>query len=1106
MTLPDYICFQAIAWHAEDVNDTYMIKVFGVDEEGQSVCLSIPDFKPYFYIRVPDYWSKVHAAQFQVQLEAVAPEASVTQVKLMRRKDFWGFTNNTLFNFARIDFDNHESFKRVRSVLEHGRRKLQVCGRDYGPFQAYEANIDPFVRLIHIKDIKPSGWIRVPTNKTSSVTVLPSTSSVDIECSWKHVESHESDTAAAFTIASFDIECMSSHGDFPVPIKDYRKPAQELVELYRKNADKLEADLVDLVRRGMYSMFSITGGNGACSRVFPKQPVKDVAKIKNAINLAADDVMNILTSEDVHDEVISKLIKKMAAIGLPKLAGDEIIAIGMTVHKYGSKDLCGRYILTLGACDPVTGVDVRAFDCERKLLLAFRALLVNEVDPDVITGYNINGFDFWYMNQRAIELGVWDEFSCLGRLRGRPCKYTEQRLSSSALGDNILKYVDMHGRVVLDVMKVVQRDHKLDSYKLDLVASHFLGKNKHDVSPQDIFRLQLGSAADRQIIADYCVQDCALCNQLIMKLEILANNVGMSNVCLVPLHYIFVRGQGIKIFSLVMKECKDDGFLIPVVRPMNRGFGQTGDFAEEEDGYEGAIVLEPQTGIYIDEPVSVLDYASLYPSSMISENLSHDSLVLNPKYDNLPGVEYLDVSYDVYDDTKQKAGERVCRYVQPAKGEKGLIPRILQKLLKARKTTRKRMELVALKRDPAVRGWYSAESRELRLEDGSSTLTKVKPEDVEDAFQPFQKAVLDGLQNAYKVTANSLYGQCGARTSPIYMKDIAACTTATGRRMILKAKEFLESKYGAKVVYGDTDSIFTVFPHENNKTGKDLIAPSIALAQKASAEFRKSIKAPHDLEYEKTFWPFILLSKKRYVGNKYEQDDVKFKQNSMGIVLKRRDNAPVVKTIYGGLIDIILNQRDIGASVDFLKTQLERLETHRVDLQELVITKSLRADYKDPLKIAHKVLAERMGERDPGNKPQVNDRIPFVYVQQGPTTSKKKVLQGDRIEHIDYVRQKGLKPDVGFYITNQVMNPVCQLLGIVVEQIPGYKHSTRHFEVLRLRLLKEGVSEDKTRDRIAAAREAEVERLLFEPVVKRIENKKNGNKEITHYFKPKDRR
>lgn len=246
----------------------------------------------------------------------------------------------------------------------------------------------------------------------------------------------------------------------------------------------------------------------------------------------------------------------------------------------------------------------------------------------------------------------------------------------------------------MDLMKVVQRDHRLDSYRLDAVAEHFLGDRKHDVSPKDVFRLQRGSDEDRGVIAAYCVQDCELCNRLAERLAVLANNVGMANVCCVPLSFIFMRGQGVKVQSLVAKRCREEGMLVPVVakyQPKAQGAGG------EEEGYEGAIVLEPETGMYLDDPVVVLDYNSLYPSSMISHNISHDTLVIDPRYDNIPGVEYTEVRYTANATSGGSGSERqaqrevVCRFAQPPRGV-GVLPRILQDLLAARKATRKRAE------------------------------------------------------------------------------------------------------------------------------------------------------------------------------------------------------------------------------------------------------------------------------------------------------------------------------------------------------------------------------------------------------------------------------
>ena len=156
------------------------------------------------------------------------------------------------------------------------------------------------------------------------------------------------------------------------------------------------------------------------------------------------------------------------------------------------------------------------------------------------------------------------------------------------------------------------KDYNLTSYKLDAVAEKFMGQNKEDLKPSEIFsNYRRGTKEDIKQIATYCVQDCALCNRLLNKLQVIPNNVGMGNVCYIPFSYLFLRGQGIKIYSLAIKFCSEEGFLIK-------------NLSEEDidkKSYEGAIVFVPEPGIYYD-PVAVMDYASLYPSSMIAENIS----------------------------------------------------------------------------------------------------------------------------------------------------------------------------------------------------------------------------------------------------------------------------------------------------------------------------------------------------------------------------------------------------------------------------------------------------------------------------------------------------
>ena len=1039
----------------------------------------------------------------------------------------------------------------------------------------YETKVSSLLRFFHVKDIDPSGWLKINAGKYKRNIPSLTRTQIDITVDYNDIEKIERTDVAKIMIASFDIECCSEDGTFPKPD--------------RKN--------------------------------------------------------------------------------------DPIIQIGTTVYIFGDNECKYQYIATLNKCDSIENADVECFNTEKDLILGW-AKFIERLDPDILTGYNIWGFDWEYIYKRA-ETGNGGLISPyhdilyrkLQRLKpeylsNKKIELTIQDLSSSALGVNILKYIDIEGIVQIDLLKVVQRDYKLDSYKLDNVAKHFMNLQKVDLSPKELFKnFKEGTPDKIKEIAVYCIMDCKLVNELINKLQVITNNLGMSNVCVVPFSYLFLKGQGIKIFSLVAKFCRDENFLIKDLLMDDI----------DKNSYEGAIVFTPVPGIYF-EPVVVMDYNSLYPSSMIAENISHDSIVgykeynLKPKlkinepdsyelikdtvdikYDNLPGYHYIDIEYDIFqglDDDKKKIGYKVCKFAESDSGDKSVLPRILRKLLKARKDTRKIMEYKTfeLKDGSFVEGIPDEKETLYELFNVTKGKININKDDVisiKKTNNEFQLSVLDGLQAAYKVTCNSLYGQVGATTSPICYKELAACTTATGRKMVVTARDLtLNTFVGAKLTYGDsvtgdtpllvmkngfinivtiqdlnnewvpyeefkpldtnrkekqqtyadykiwtnegwskinrvirhktmkkiyritthigvidvtedhslldtkkciikptdckigmellhgfpnkypqyelndtglfdmnliiddlyngmidkipyeilnakhndrknfvklflkrtgtlkqdsklfyqslyylmksvnyedidnifrlnepkkqimfngnknitdiqylrdinadeyvydietesgnfhagigqlivknTDSIFINFSDEirrrypdRNFTEKELLEESIKIGQEAAQNINKHMKAPQNIEYEKTFWPFCIFSKKRYFGNKYEHNPEKYKQTSMGIVLKRRDNAPIVKTIYGGVIDIILNKRNIEDSKKFFHNSIKDLLDGKVDISQLIISKTIRTDYANPNQIAHKVLGDRMGERDPGNKPQSNDRVPYCYI------------------------------------------------------------------------------------------------------------------------------
>lgn len=1416
-------------------NAKYIIQLFGIDEDGDSISIKVNGFKPRFFVNIPKHWDDKEIDIFINHIKDKVKKRykdSIQNIKVLRRHKFRGFTNYEQFKFLKLTFNNTYAMNQYVNLLKR-KQFIGAISNTKKKYDLYESNIEPFIRFIHIQDIDPAGWIQIKQDNYSIAEPSRTYCQKEIEVHWKEVVPYDRKDIAPIIVASFDIECDSSHGDFPLAKKGYKKFANEVIDNIQKKrkvkeqnkSDKSIFDSEEEKKEFIWKLidcgFSSEHNTEDISYLYTKDNIKprkrellevidkivytcftkikkisDTKELKPAVEEArliwANQSLSVLESiafdigkkyEVSNDKIFNRivtrdiLVDKLTGIFdnfLPQLEGDKVIQIGTTIHRYGEEECFMKHIVTLNTCNPIEGSEVVACETEGDVIKEWFKF-IRVLDPDIITGYNIFGFDFSFIYHRADELGILSQLGTLGRMKDKKLVLEEKNLSSSALGENILTYLNMEGRVCLDLLKVVQKDHKLNSYKLDTVAETFIsggikeitgnqlkidgakdlnignyiaifmkndkyleGKKfkildidnnlitlsediediidkkpswrlaKDDIGPKDIFRLQKGDAEDRKIVATYCIQDCVLCNKLINKLSIISNNIGMANVCFVPLSYIFLRGQGVKIFSLVAKECKEKGFLIPVLKPpkqdeddgnkkkirFNTGYGEdTESEDEDEGGYEGAIVLEPQPGIYLDDYVTVLDYSSLYPSSMISENLSHDTYVMEEKYNNLDGYEYKDITHDVYEwinplmksKGKKKVGQKTCRFVQFPDGRKGIIPQILQKLLKARKSTRKKIIYLTVKyKEDSLEKEFSGMYEE---NNGLVIVKTVEGEIIDfpienliskkDTYGEFQKEVLDGLQAAYKVTANSLYGQIGARTSQIYLKDIAASTTATGRNLLYLAKEkTLERFDGAEIVYGDsvpeweilhievdnnlvvdtihnikekyfiwnndnldkkyyipkckintftekgltpilnlmehkskndiikivtesgtvhvteehslvlkngeittpidvkvgdillthnnnypsqeisikdsiingnipkrkiingkitkiinmgstdgnvydlttenhhfqagngnivvhnTDSIFINFNPKDDKgntlKGKDGLKKSIDLGVEAQEYIQQFLLPPHKLEYEKTFWPFILFTKKRYIGDKYEFDLDKCKQTSMGIVLKRRDNAEIVKHVYGGIMKIIMQEKNIPKSIDFLQTELGKLVDGQFPLDMLTITKSLKSYYKNPESIAHKVLADRIGEREPGNKPLPSDRIPYVYIVK---KEKKgvKMLQGDKIELPRYILEHKLKPDYLTYITNQIMKPVCQIYSLIIEDLNGYKYHQTYFKDMFKRLEKEH-GKDKALEKVNKKKNDLVSKILFSDVIRTAENKKNNVKEITSWF------
>jgi len=1177
-------------------------------------------------------------------------EDTIVSTTLVKRHKFYGFDAKKQHKFVRVDFSNEQAWRKFKNLWYMYEKKGKEYKRTLTTFEVnghetelYEAQIPPLLRLFHLKGIKPSGWISVPKAHIRTIPKHKRKTNLDFEIAvdWKRIISHpDLETQVPYTVMSFDIEASSSHGDFPLAKKNYKALAKNMVDVWEdrtedKRTNEYIEDIITTAFGYNYEpVFNV-------DRIYPKQQPPE-SMITGLTNAFVKRIVKNEDFEDMEDEDMDsdddddfygaeglvedgaeessgwsgKKKRKSIKTGLtpleilnndrldretkinslnveltktyPPVKGDEVTFIGSTFWRVGEDEPYLNHCIVKDTCNDLGQVANAQFDSyktESEVLLAWTKLVQKE-NPDIVTGYNIFGFDYPFMYTRTKELGITREFLKLSRNNGEICWKKDWKTGKTnieentiiiASGQHDLKFIKMNGRLQVDMYNYFRRDYNLTSYKLDYVSGYFIGdgvkeiyheedgttkivsKNlqgleqdcfvsfdeeahsvdaykdgakfqvikidekkgtfwinghespdmnkkvkwgmaKDDVTPQDIFRMTNEGPNERYLIAKYCIQDCNLVHHLMRKIDVMTGYIEMASLCSVPMDFLVMRGQGIKLTSFLAMKCREKNTLMPVL-----------DKADSDEGYEGAIVLPPKSDLYLDDPVACVDYSSLYPSSMISENISPDSKVWTKEYnlegtliatwgetkedgsytyDNLDGYKYVDVTYDTYQwrrknnnpksaMEKVKVGYKTCRFAQFPDGELGILPAILKECLASRKATRK--------------------------------LIPTAPTE-------FMKNVLDKRQLSIKVTANSVYGQTGAKTSTFYEKDVAASTTATGRKLLTYGQRVIEEAYknrivdtkqgqvktNAEYVYGDTDSVFFKFNLEELDgtpiKGQKALELTIELAIQAGELASKFLKPPHDLEYEKTFLPFCLLSKKRYVGMLYETDPHKCKRKSMGIVLKRRDNAGVVKDVYGGIIDILMKDKDIEKAASFLGDSLKGLIEGEVGIPKLIITKALRGNYKNPKQIAHKVLADRIGRRDPGNKPSIGDRIPYVYFKN----PDKKALQGDKIELPAFIEENKLEIDYAHYITNQIMKPVQQVFALVLEKMKLFrkkKGASLRVWYDQINKLKEKHPDEETfKRRLETLRNREVKGLLFDDWLTRIENKRKGNGTVADYF------
>merc|ERR1719244_634795 len=643
----------------------------------------------------------------------------------------------------------------------------------------------------------------------------------------------------------------------------------------------------------------------------------------------------------------------------PEPEKDPVIQIANMVINQGEKEPFIRNVFTLDTCAAIVGSQV--ISCKKETdLLSQWASFVRECDPDIITGYNINNFDLPYLLNRDKTLNVRN-FHYLGRVTNIPSVIKETVLQSKQMGKRENKSINIEGRVQFDLLLILVRDYKLRSYTLNAVSFHFLGEQKEDVHHSVITDLQNGTSQTRRRLAIYCLKDAYLPLRLLEKLMCVINYMEMARVTGVPLSYLQTRGQQIKVVSQLLRKAMEQDLVLP-----------THQSQASDENYEGATVIDPVKGYY-DVPIATLDFSSLYPSIMMAHNLCYTTLLTEG------AVSRLGLTPDQYIKTPSN------NFFVKSSQRKGLLPEILSDLLAARK--------------------------------------KAKA-DLKKETDPFKKGVLDGRQLALKISANSVYGFTGAQVGKLPCLEISQSVTAFGRMMIEHTKTEVESRYtvengyehNAKVIYGDTDSVMVRF-------GVSTVAEAMKLGYEAAGAVSEKFIKPIKLEFEKVYFPYLLINKKRYAGLYFTRPETYDKIDCKGIETVRRDNCPMVAKMMNTCLHRILVERNPNGAVDFVKQTISDLLCNRIDISQLVITKELtRNDDEYKAKQAHVELANKMKKRDAGNAPKLGDRVPYVII-----AASKGTPAYQKAEDPIYVLENNVAIDFQYYLTNMLSKPLLRI-------------------------------------------------------------------------------
>lgn len=608
--------------------------------------------------------------------------------------------------------------------------------------------------------------------------------------------------------------------------------------------------------------------------------------------------------------------------------------------------------------------------------------IVREYDIDILTGYEVHNNSWGYLIERArlhYEFNLPDEFS-------RMKSHSKGRFGRDAdrWGFTHTSTVSITGRHTINIWRAMRSELNLLQYTMENVVFHLLHRRIPHYTYATLTRwYKSDRPRDLAKVLDYLVTRTKLDLEILDANELIPRTSEQARLLGVDFFSVFSRGSQFKVESLMFRIAKPESFVL--VSPSRKQVGS-------QNALECLpLVMEPQSAFY-SSPLLVLDFQSLYPSVMIAYNYCYSTClgrVTKWRGTNKMGFTDFKRHPGLLELTKDKlnVAPNGMMYVKPEM-RKSLLAKMLGEILETRVMVKSGMKV--------------------------------------DRDDKTLQQLLNNRQLALKLIANVTYGYTSASYSGrMPCSEIADSIVQTGRETLEKAIALIHSveRWGAEVVYGDTDSLFVYL---KGRTKDDAFRIGDEIAQAVTDTNPRPIK----LKFEKVYHPCVLLAKKRYVGFKYESPSQKEPDfDAKGIETVRRDGTPAEQKIEEKALKLLFRTSDLSQVKAYFQGQCTKILTGRFSVQDFCFAKEVKlgtyADRGPPPPGA--LIATRRMLKDPRQEPQYGERIPYVVVAGAPGAR----LWERCVEPEQLIRDENAELDAEYYINKNLIPPLERIFNLV---------------------------------------------------------------------------